>query len=355
MQVVLIKFPHARQVGWLEQYMGKIRQANATIFGFDFQVNAAIVLMLENIKDLESLRLESVNEDIDITLCNGNHILSQAKSVVNSSKDFSNVRKNLKSALESLSEGSKRVKAEKLILITNSPNPLNDDAAKSIFWGPSHRSFDTLPPSSQQIITNYLTQIDQPLDTDRFIIKVIPFETDNDDERYKAVLSVIGDFIGSLNLDIPGLRKRLHKVWFNEVFKNGAKKDNDIVLTKKSLIWPIIVIATDISRTDQDFIEQFDAVQYDEVVRCFRETIDSCCERVEFFTKILFDFNAYKTTGKAKEKTKKFAEDCWQNYLSEFEGSNLDPETEEALLKVIVYNVIRRRYDIDKIKQGVSL
>lgn len=70
------------------------RRANATLFGFDFQVNAAIVLMLDNIKKLQSLRLESNNEDIDIELDNGSHILAQAKAIVNSSTDFRNVRKN---------------------------------------------------------------------------------------------------------------------------------------------------------------------------------------------------------------------------------------------------------------------
>lgn len=109
--------------------MEKDRRANAVLFGFDFQVNAAIVLMLENIKELQYLRLESENEDIDIELYSGNHILAQAKAIVNSSTDFTNVRSNLKKALESLSEGTKKVKTEKLILITNSPNPLNEEAS----------------------------------------------------------------------------------------------------------------------------------------------------------------------------------------------------------------------------------
>ena len=78
--------------------MEKDRRANAVLFGFDFQVNAAIVLMLENIKELQSLRLESENEDIDLELVSGKHILAQAKSVVNSSTDFRHVRDNLKKA-----------------------------------------------------------------------------------------------------------------------------------------------------------------------------------------------------------------------------------------------------------------
>ena len=200
--------------------MGKDRRANAVLFGFDFQVNAAIVLMLENIKELQSLRLESENEDIDIELYSGNHILAQAKAIVNSSTDFTNVRSNLKKALESLSEGTKKVKTEKLILITNSPNPLNEEASRSIFWGPTRRGFSTLPESSQKIISGYLSQIDQPLDTDQFVIQVIPFETDDEVERYKAVSKTIDDFIGELKLDIPGIGKQLHRVWCSYLFKN---------------------------------------------------------------------------------------------------------------------------------------
>lgn len=42
------------------------RRADATLFGFDFQVNAAIVIMLDNIENMKSIRLESENEDIEI-------------------------------------------------------------------------------------------------------------------------------------------------------------------------------------------------------------------------------------------------------------------------------------------------
>ena len=335
--------------------MKKDKRANAVLFGFDFQVNAAIVLMLENIKELCTLRLESKNEDIDIELISGNHILAQAKSVVNSSSDFRNVRANLKKALMSLSEGSKNVTAEKLILITNSPNPLNEKASRSIFWGPARRQFATLPASSQKIITDYLSGIDQPLNTDQFVIQVVPFETDDDTERYKAVMQVINDFLGEMKIDIPGIGKQLHQVWCGEVFRNGTKKDANIKLTKNSLIWPIIVIATDIDRVDQVFVEQFDSIQYDEIVHRYKETIDSCCERVEFFTKILYDFVAYKNTGKTSERTINFVAECWQNYSSEFEADGMNAEMVEALTKVVVYNVLRRRNDIQKIKNGVAL
>ena len=61
--------------------MQKNRRANATLFGFDFQRNAAIVLMLDNIKELRSVRLEGNEEDIEISLTDGQKILAQAKAV----------------------------------------------------------------------------------------------------------------------------------------------------------------------------------------------------------------------------------------------------------------------------------
>lgn len=205
--------------------MAKSRRANAVVFGFDFQVNAAIVLMIENIEDLKSLRLEGNYEDIEIELENNQYILAQAKAVERSSSDFRNVRKNLEKSLISLSEGNQKVDAQRLILITNSPNPLNEEASRSIFWGDAHREFLSLPESSQELIRRYLDNINQPLDTDKFMIQILPFETDNDIERYKVVKRVVDDFIGDLNLNIPGLGKKLLSIWHEEVFENGTKKD----------------------------------------------------------------------------------------------------------------------------------
>lgn len=44
------------------------RRADSVNFGFDFQTNAAIVLMLDNTKELNSLRIEGESEDTEIEL-----------------------------------------------------------------------------------------------------------------------------------------------------------------------------------------------------------------------------------------------------------------------------------------------
>jgi hypothetical protein len=335
--------------------MARSRRANAVVFGFDFQVNAAIVLMLENIEDLKSLRLEGNYEDIELELESGEYILAQAKAVEKASSDFRNVRGNLKKSLTSLSEGSKKINAKELILITNSPNPLNEDESKNIFLGNAHRRFSSLPSSSQSLISGYLDEIDMPLDTSKFMIQVLPFETDDDVERYKMVKQSVDDFVGELNINIYGIGKRLLNMWHEEVFQNGTKKNAAIKLKKKDVVWPIMVIATDIERCDESFLEVFDSSLYDEIAHQYKNTIESCCERCEFFIKILHDYNQYQTSKKASEKCVDFAMNSWKNYLSEFELDNMDEEIQKGLIQIVLYNIVRNRITINKIKKGTKL
>jgi len=193
------------------------------------------------------------------------------------------------------------------------------------------------------------------LNLDKLYIQILPFETDDDAERYKVVMQAINDFIGSLNINIPGLGKRVLEVWHWDIFTNGSKKNAAIQLTKKNIIWPVMVIATDAERCDDDFLNQFDPALYDEIVRHYKETIDTCCERIEFFAKVLCDYNGYQSGKKPSERCLDFVENTWKDYYPEFDIDGIDAETQEGLTKVVLYNIVRRRISIDRIKQGVNL
>lgn len=335
--------------------MSKNRRAQAVFFGFDFQVNAAIVLMLENIQELNSLKLEGNYEDIELELNTGEYILAQAKSVEKSSVDFQNVRNNLKKALVSLSESAHKANARQLIFITNSPNPLNEDESKNLFLGDAHRDFSSLPGSSQELINGYLSSIADPIDTSKFMIQILPFETDNDKERYKVVKQVVDDFVGDLKISIPGLGNQLLTLWQNSVFQNGSKRRATIRLSKKDLMWPILVIATDVTRCNDDFALQFDSAVYDEITNQYYELIDTCCERYEFFVKVLSDYNEFQSTKPQSAKCVEFALHNWEDYVQELKLDNADEETQKHLVQIVLYNIVKNRLTIEKVRRGVNL
>lgn len=335
--------------------MARSRRADAVVFGFDFQVNSAIVLFLENIKEVERLRLEGNYEDIELELSSGEMILAQAKAVEKASSDFSNVRKNIKKALVSLAEAGEKVNVKELIMITNSPNPFNDDMSKSVFYGHAHRKYENLPPSAKKIIDDYLSKMDKKLDTSKLKIQVLPFETDDEAERYKVVMECINTFVGNLNANVSGIGQKLLETWHWQVFDNGGKKDAAIKLTKKDMIWPILVKITEIEQCEDSFLEEFDSGVYEEVINRYAEIINSHCEQCEFFIKILSDYNGFSTDKKLSEKLNEFIELHWKDYVSEFNVDGIDEEIQEAIVKIVIHNIIKRRFAIDRIKREVNL
>ncbi len=156
--------------------------ASSVLFGWDFQINSAIVLMLDNIQVADDVRVEGDTEDIELYLNNGEKIFSQAKSIVRID-DYSNVIAKLKNSLRSLSNANHSDVA-KLIYVTNTPNPFNNTETMSAFYGHTRISYSDLPT----ICKNKIDEIVDELNLDnfeqtKFHIHIIPFFTDNFDER----------------------------------------------------------------------------------------------------------------------------------------------------------------------------
>lgn len=333
------------------------RSATPSAFGWNFQVNAAIVIMLDNLKAMTSMRLEG-NEDIEINLEDGTSILAQAKSVVRSSEDFDNVLKNLKKSLCSLSEAYHSTSSVKqLIYITNSPNPLNISAEMHIFAGaPAYRTYHDLPKKSRNKIDKILSNITSPLDKSKLIIQTLPFETNNDKERYKHVWLKINEFLSNIGEDRLSIIE-LHNIWQGDIFKSGTKNDYSIKLTKKDLIWPVIVILTEKETFTSEFNEELDDAEIEEISRAYKDIINTCTERFEFFTKVLYEFNTFRQDNKGKEGYNNFINSESQNFAYIFDDNeiNIDESIQSTLLKIIVKKIIDKRFRINTIKQAVNL
>lgn len=324
------------------------------MFGFLFQANAAIVLMLENIKELKSIRLEC-NEDIDIEFVDGSYLLAQAKSVVKASTDFSHVKANVNKALDSLSDGVQKVNVKEIVYITNSSNPFNDDVSRNMFYGPSVVKYSELPLSTKELIDIYLSQLDHPLDVNLLNIRVIPFEGDDDRQRYKIVLDAISDFLGDLGLGGCGYRKQLHEVWEGMLNRSGSKSNKEIKLGKKDIIWPVIVCVTGQGNLDRDvlYCTGLDDSEFEEINNRYREIIDYCSERFDLVAKVISDFT---TSGiKDRNAVSMFINEHWSDYTDEIEMDSIDEEIQSNLIKIIMYTILSKKYVINRIKKEVNL
>lgn len=328
--------------------------ASAEIFGFDFQVNATIFLLLNNIKELQAVRMEGASEDIELTLQNGKQIMAQSKGVVNGSTDFSNVRRNLQKAIGTLSAADNN-SVEQLILITNSMNPLKDDFSKGFFYGPpTIRSYSDLPEESKQIIDTIVSRINVDLDRNKFRIYFFMFETDNEKERYKVIEDRVQQFVNHLGLGHVINATELMTIWQNDLLHNGAKTDVTVSLRKKDIVWPVIALTLG-KELPSDYIDDCDQGLIDEVNRQYSTLLDNLTERYDLVTKVLFDFKSTNDSLPPRERVKRFIEEKWSSYIEELSLMSLPSDVQEIVAKIALAKIIQQRYRIEEIRKEVSL
>lgn len=178
----------------------KSSNASASAFGWDFQSNAAIMLMLKNIERASKVKVEGQTEDVEITFANGKMLMSQVKSVA-TPDDNSHVKEKLEAGLRTLNNAAKLSNVEQLVFVTNSPNPFNDATTMFKFSSPLNTvPFAELPNACQQTITDICSAKSYDLDTAKLTVCVMQFHGENDDERYKVLSSLTTEFLNSLGV-----------------------------------------------------------------------------------------------------------------------------------------------------------
>ena len=327
--------------------------ASATLFGWDFQINAALVLMLENIEFAEQVRVEGQTEDVEIKLDNGQYIYSQAKSVVHS-WDYSHVKRNLEKSLTTLSNASKKPDCDSLIYITNSPNPLGDKKTMSIFYGSSRRAYKDLPPSCKSTINEILKKISEnSFDRDKFEVRVVPFETDDLVERYKVIKGAVERFIVSIRPGIAGISQNILDIWQKDLFENGTMSDSEKVIKKKDLVWPLIVLMTDILQSDNPITECMDEGDFEEITTKYKGFINSKSEHFAFATRVVSDYQEFQNEG-MRDKILVFINSKWTDYKDEF-AIEIDDTLQENLIKIILYQIVRQKHLISDMRKRVHI
>ena len=328
--------------------------ASDSIFGWDFQINAAIVLMLEDIENIQKVRVEGRTEDIEITLSDGEFIFSQAKALSDPSST-KNVRKKLADGLGTLNHAARQSGVRKLIYITNAYDPLADRTSMPSFYGQSKKSYASLTNSAKRVIDSILAKENyNDIDKSKLFVYTLPFENDLND-RYKVVIEKVKDFIASIKLNLSGSAQDVLDIWQQQLFENATLHDTAIVLTKKDIMWPLIVIMCDDGFRANPFSEDIDDGMYDEVASRYKSFISCKCQKFSFATRVLSDYQDFASAKKGNDKIIEFVHNRWSSYLDEFVPDANSEVILNILIKSILFQLLRQRYLINEVKKRVNL
>lgn len=328
--------------------------ASDSIFGWDFQINAAIVLMLEDIVNVQKIRVEGQSEDIEIALSDGDFVFSQAKALADPSST-KNVRKKLSNGLRTLNQSAKQSGVHKLIYITNAYDPLADKKSMPSFYGQSRKPYASLTDSAKRVIDNILTKEDySDIDKSKLFIYTLPFENDLND-RYKVVIEKVKDFISSIKSNLSGSAQEVLSIWQQQLFENATLHNTAIILTKKDIMWPLIVVMCDDGFRANPFSEDIDDGMYNEILSRYKSFISCKCQKFSFATRVLSDFQNYESSKTGNDRIIEFINNQWGAYLDEFTLDNNTEEMINTLIKTILFQLLRQRYLINEVKKKVNL
>ena len=331
--------------------MSKSSNATASAFGWEFQSNAAIMLMLKNIVEASKVKVEGETEDIEIRFSNGKILMAQAKSV-EKPDDFRNVKRNLEAGLRTLNVASKITDVEQLVFVTNSPNPFNNIKTMHKFSSPINMvPFSELPSSCQKSITDICSKNGYSLNTSMLKVCVMQFHGESDDERYKVLQSLTMEFLNGLGVDKVSANQML-SLWQNSFRVNASQRTSAI--TKESMVWPIIAVQCEVRETDVE-LEDYDESDIAEILQKYKGVINNNSERFEFVSKVLSDFNDFYPAMKSRERVERFISERWEQYKSDFDLKSAYSTTEEIVIRLTLSKVLKSRRVIAEIKSKVKL
>ncbi len=322
--------------------------ASPSAFGWDFQVNAAIVLMLDHIKEAKCIRVEGSVEDVEITLQDSSKIYGQAKSYSKLGDDPNAIAK-LTKALTTLDNAAAKGDGSMFLFMTNSPNPFLDESSRSYFYGLSRYSLAELPQSAYDKVRDIISKNGfKNLETDQLEIYFIPFNGLNLRTRYKAIRERINGFLEDTVNDVPLITNRLMEIWQSDFFHNASMPDAKITITKEQFIWPLIVLVIE-SIAAVDYMKEFNDDEIEELKTKYNLIINKEISDYELITRVISDFYL------SKKDRKSFVNEDWSDYLDIVDGISADLDTKEALVKVILFRILMQKQRINAIKKGVGL
>lgn len=325
--------------------------ASSSAWGWEFQSNAAIMLMLKNIENASKVKVEGDTEDIEITFSNGKMLLSQAKAVTNPD-DYSNVRKKLEAGLRTLNSAAKLENVEQLVFVTNSPNPFKQENTMYKFSSPLNIvPFSELPEVCKKIVHEMCIARNYDFDTSLLTICVMQFYGEKEDERFKVISNLTTEFLNNLGVSRLSTNQLL-TLWQHMFTVNASQRATFI--SKKRMVWPIIAFLCEVNE-DDTALGDYDESDVIEIIQRYRRVINNNCESFEFISRVISDYNEFHPEMKSKERSERFISEKWENYEDDFDLKNSDSDIRKIVICLTVSNVLRSRRIISSIKGKVNL
>lgn len=329
-------------------------QASATVFGFQFQINAAIYLMIKYFSKFEQIKVEGSQEDIELFLCNNTKIYAQVKSKEFPTKDNNGHSEKLKEALKTLSNVNDNGKYYLMYISNLEDNPLNSGTSE--FNGISFLRYDELKEVSKRKIDKQIKNCNFDIDTSRLVIAKIPFYGDDWEQRHKEINKKMAEFVSEISPSLSSFANKIITIWEDDFLQNSSIKNPKITINKENVVWGLVVCKLqldDVKKFDEKL--EIDETYFLEAIDEYEKIIDIKSSTFLEYNKIISLYMQYKLRINKTATIYEFIKDNQEEIFNLiFPDKNIDDLVLQTCAKIIAKEIILRSKSIEEIKRGVE-
>jgi hypothetical protein len=227
------------------------------------------------------------------------------------------------------------------------------------FYGTATISYSDLDNTNKNFIDKILSQLKiTNFDLENFYIRILPFHTDNMQQRYLHISEKLKQYLGSIHQQLTIHTGSILAIWQQELFKNGTKNNLTLNVTKRQLHLPIIVAELDQNRIEE-IVEVLDlgldVSEVEEISLQYKDMINNHVDNYEFFVKILTSYKKFLQDNRSqygRDCVSYFIDQWWKEFSDTFSIDNFSPFLQETLAKIVMYKIINNRIRISRVLEG---
>lgn len=327
--------------------MSKSRNAGSVIFGFDYQVDAAICLFLRDIEKIKKIKVEGKFEDIEEFIDDDSVIYCQVKSVHNPQK-YNALTKKLKDAIESLSD-CPIINNDSLRYCSNQIDPLINSSPLFSANDVLIYHYSDLDIDSKNRIKKYFKNSSSKYE--KMSVIKIPYNVSKDiNTKRHFIIEEAKKFLINIKEDTAH-SSELVSTW-HDYFRNSAtSSDSKFFISKKEFVWIIIghLLNQRINKIDIN-----DESLIEDVERQYEDLIIYKVNNFEIATKIIGLYIEQFHTGRWTD-INSFVNFNLNELSVLIYGDDSIDQIMKIALNAIVNSIIKMRTRIDRIKKGAKL
>lgn len=336
--------------------------ASPSIFGWQFQVTAAIAMMLAAIEENRSIKVEGFKQDIEITKKKGEKVYVQAKSMKKPScpmgenkigpynsaahKHLKNAINSLKGTYDNLTPEEKK-KCRRLEYATNIDYPFGKVEGHD--WRRVSRyEFGELSDFEVDSFQRRCKGVDEEFSSMLSFYYMSFPDVKDWETQHLEVLDIIRSFLLKLQINSEFCRDYLRTMqalcYYNATQELLQKENSDFV-------WPAVVLHLDFNESYFDYVLDDIDVDADDLLTHYKTIFDSASNEMEMGFRILRAYDEFEIAGVSTKARKIAFAKHYAPILAREALMSVPEEVREALGRCIAYRVLKSNSLFNRAKQ----